>query len=182
MAKRMLTVFCCLVLSVGAVSCTSFKSRHYAGEKMLLTEEDISAETIWKIGDSVYFVHRVGEGTLAAATLNWDEDKGAYAMQTHELVPSKIGDHQFLNVKEGDYYTILRLVEAGEDAVLLLTVDKDKLEKDMADGLLQAHKEDGAIVMDGTKAALGRYVGNHVETLFALDAAGVARLIAGELK
>ena len=182
MAKRILTVFCCFLLSVGAISCTSFKSRHYAGEMMLLTEEDISAETIWKIGDSVYFVRMVGEGTIVAATLNWDEDKGAYAMQAHELVPSKIGDHRFMNVKDGDYYTILRLVGAGEDEVVLLTVDKDKLEKDMAEGLLQAHKEDGDIVMDGTKEALDRYIGSHIETLFALDAAGVARLIAGELK
>jgi hypothetical protein len=180
--KRILVLACCLVASIGAVACTSFKSRHYAGEKIALTKEDISAETVWKIGDDVYFVRLQEGGTLAAATIKWEEKKGAYAMRTYQLVPSQIGDDHFLNVKEGEYYTILRLVGAGTDAVVLFTVDKDKLEKDMADGLLQASQEDGNIVMDGPKEALDRYIASHIDTLFSLEAAGVARLISGALK
>ena len=182
MVKRIFALFCCLVLSVGAVSCTSFKSRHYAGEKVPLTKEDISADTVWKIGDDVYFVRLVEGGMLVAATLNWDEAKGAYSPRTYQLVPSKIGNHHFLNVKDGEYYTILRLVGGGEDSMVLFTVDKDKLEKDMADGLLDAREEDDNIIMDGSKEALDRYIADHIETLFSLDAAGVARLISGELK
>jgi hypothetical protein len=182
MVKRILALFCCGVISIGAVGCTGFKSRHYPGEKMTLTKEDISPETVWKIGDDVYFVRLMEGGTLVAASITWEEKKGAYAMRTCQLVPSKIGDDHFLNVKEGDYYTILRLVGAGEDAVVLLTVDKDKLEKDIGDGLLQAREEAGDIIMDGPKEALDRYIESHIDTLFSLDAAGVARLISGELK
>jgi hypothetical protein len=180
--KRILALFCCLVAGIGAVSCTSFKSRDYAGEKIALTKEDISPETVWKIGGDVYFVRLVEGGTLVAATINWEEKKGAYAMRTCQLVPSKIGGDHFLNVKEGEYYTILRMVGAGTDAVVLFTVDKDKLEKDMADGLLQASQEDGNIIMDGPKEALDRYIASHIATLFSFEAAGVARLISGQLK
>lgn len=182
MIKRYLALSCGLFLIAGVISCTSLKSRHIAGEKVLLTTEDISADSIWKAGEEVYFVRLVEEGTLVAATLNWDEKTGAYAMQTYQLVPSKIGEHHFLNVKDGDYYTILRLVGAGEDAVVLFTVDKDKLAKDRADGLLEAREEDGDIIVDGSKEALDRYIESHIDTLFSLDAAGVARLISGDLK
>ena len=182
MFKRILSLFCCFALSVGAVSCTSLKSRHYPGEKVALTEEDISPQTVWKAGEDVYFVRLAEDGTLAAATLKWEAQKGAYAMQTYQLVPSKIGDNQFLNVKDGDYYTLLRLVGAGEDTVVLLTVDADKIEKDVADGVLQARKEEGNFVMEGSKEDLDRYIAGHIDTLFSLEAAGVARLISGQLK
>jgi len=182
MVKRIFTLLCCLVVCVGAISCTRFKARHYAGEKVFLTEAEISEETIWEVGDQVYFVRLVEGGILAAATLEWDAKKNAYAMQTYELVSSKLGDHTFLNVKDGDYYTILRVVGAGDDTLVLLTVDKDKLEKDMAEGNLQARKEDTDIVMDGSKEALDRYIETHMDTLFSLDAAAVARLISGALK
>ncbi len=182
MAKRFFTLFCCLVVSVGAVSCTRFKARHYAGEKVFLTEAEISEETVWEVGDQVYFVRLVEGGMLTAATLEWDQKKNAYAMRTHEIVSSKLGDHTFLNVKEGGYYTILRVVGAGDDTLVLLTVDKDKLEKDMAEGSLQARKDDTDIVMDGPKEALDRYIESHMDTLFSLEAAAVARLISGELK
>ena len=182
MVKRYSALFCCLVLIAGSISCTRLKSKHMAGEQVRLTQEDISAESIWKLGDDLYFVRLEEEGTLAAATLNWDEKSGAYAMKTYQLVPSKIGEHHFLNVKDGDYYTILRLVGAGEDTVVLLTVDKDKLEKDLADGLLQARQEDGDFIVEASKEALDRYIASHIDTLFSLEAAGVARLISGELK
>jgi len=182
MVNRVLALFCCFVLSLSAISCTSFKSRHYAGEKVALTQEDISPETVWQVGDDVFFVRLVDDGTLVAASLIWEEKKSAFAIRTYQLVPSMIGDHHFLNVKDGEYYTILRFMGAGEDALVLLTVDKDKLKKDMADGVLQAREVDGDFVMDGSKEMLDRYIASQIDTLFSLDAAGVARLISGELK
>ena len=171
MVKRYSALLCCLILMAASISCTSLKSKHIAGEKVPLTQEDISADSIWKLGDDVYFLRLAEEGTLVAATLSWNEKTGAYAMKTYQLVPSKIGEHHFLNVKDGDYYTILRLVGAGEDEVVLFTVDKDKLAKDIADGLLQAREEDGGFIVDEPKEALDRYIASHIDTLFALDAA-----------
>jgi len=55
------------------------------------------------------------------------------------------GDDNFLNVKEGDDYTVLRLVGAGENAVVLSTADAHEVAKDVADGVLLARKEDGSL-------------------------------------
>jgi len=81
-------------------------------------------------------------------------------MQTCQVVPSKID--------EVGYYTILRLAGAGENAVVLSTADAHKVAKNVADGVLQARKEDGNFVMEGKKEDLDRYIASHSDTLFYL--------------
>ena len=182
MANRIVVTLCCFFLSVVAISCTSLKSRHIVGETIPMTEEEISTETVWKFGDDVYRLRLVDANHLVAATMEWDENKGMYTVRSYPVVPSKLGDHMFLNVKEGAYYIILRLVASGDDTVVLLTADEDKLEKDIAEGTLKARKENHEFIMDGSKEVLDQYIGANIDTLFSLEAAGVAQLILGEMK
>ena len=89
-------------------------------------------------------------------------------------------EHAFLNAKDGDLYTILRLIPAIDESAAILTIDTDKLDKDIAAGTLKAKKGDREYVVEGSKEELDAYVRANLPTLFSTDMAGTIRLISGK--
>jgi hypothetical protein len=182
MIKRILSLTFAALLCISALSCTSMKSRHFVGQKKILAENELSQESVWKMGKDVFLVRRLDDSKLIVSSMGWDKKTQAYSVASYPLVVSELGEYTFLNIKDGDLYTILRLVGAEGDAVVLLTVDKDKLETDIETGQIEAYKDDHAFIFSGSKAALDRYIQTNIDTLFSLEAVGIAELISGELK
>jgi hypothetical protein len=134
------------------------------------------------MGNDVFFVRRLDNSTLIVSSMGWDKKTQAYSVASYPLVVSKLGEYTFLNIKDGDLYTILRLVGAEGGAVVLLSVDSDKIERDMEAGLIKAQRDDHAFIFRGSKAELDHYIQTNIDTLFSLEAVGIAELISGELK
>jgi hypothetical protein len=158
------------------------KSHHIVGIEQVLTEKDLSQESVWKMGHDVFFVRRMDDNTFIAASMDWHKNTQTYSVVSYPLVVSKLGEYTFLNIKEGGLFTILRLVGAEGGAVVLLSVDSDKIETDMEAGLIKAHRDDHAFILSGSKAELDRYIETNIDTLFSLEAVGIVELISGELK
>jgi len=164
------------------LSCTSMKSHHIVGQKQVLAEKDLSQESVWKMGHDVFFVRRMDDNSLIAAAMDWHKNTQTYSVASYPLVVSKLGAYTFLNIKDGDLFTILRLVGTEGDALVLLSVDSNKIEADMEAGLIKAHRDDHAFILSGSKAELDRYIETNITTLFSLEAVGIVDLISGELK
>jgi len=180
--KRMIPLFLVIVFCLSALSCTSMKSHHIVGLKQVLTEKDLSQESVWKMGNDVFFVRRMDDNTLMAAAMDWNNHTQTYSVISYPLVVSKLGAYTFLNIKDGDLFTILRLVGAEGDTVVLLSVDSDKLETDMEADRIKAHRDDEAFIFSGSKAELDRYIETNIHTLFSLEMVGVVELLSGDLK
>lgn len=182
MVKRILSLSLAAIFCLSALACTSMKSKHFVGQKQILTEKELSQESVWKMGNDVFFVRRLNDNTLIVSLMDWDKKTQAYSVASYPLVVSKLGEYTFLNIKDGDLYTILRLVGGESDAVVLLSVDKDKLETDIEAGKIKAHKDDHAFICSGSKVDLDHYIQTNINTLFSLEAVGIATLISGELE
>ena len=184
-----LSALLCLLVS----SCASLQSKHYVGEKEKAETGDISADSVWQMGEGVFHVHVTDEGRLIAASVEWNEKAKRHELRTCEVVISSLDDHRFLNVLEDGQYTILRMGMASDPSPTLVvyTVDGDKLRKDIAAGKLKAtekkDKEKGQTynsiyVFEGPKEELDAYVKANLDMLFELDMVGVVRLISGKLE
>ena len=183
MMKRIIPLSFAIVFCLSTLlSCTSMKSHHIVGLEQVLTEKDLSQESVWKMGRDVFFVRRMADNTLIAASMDWHKNTQTYSVVSYPLVVSKLGEYTFLNIKEGDLFTILRLVGAEGGAVVLLSVDSDKIETDREAGLIKAHRDDHAFIISGSKAEFDRYIETNIDTLFSLEAVGIVELISGELK
>jgi hypothetical protein len=182
MIKRIMSLAVAAIFCLSALACTSMKSKHFVGQQQMLTEQELSQESVWTMGNDVFFVRRINDTTLIASSMDWDKKTQTYSVVSYPLVVSKLGAYTFLNIKDGDLYTILRLVGGESDAVVLLSVDKDKIETDIAAGKIKAQKEDRAFILSGSKAELDHYIETNINTLFSLEAVGIAKLISGELK
>lgn len=172
-----------LLLAVMACSsCSVLKSAHYAGEMETVSEEDLARESIWMCNDAVYYVHRSGSNTFVAATLEWNEQENAYAVESFPLFLSTLGDHLFLNIKgEDGLYTIFRAAPAGCSdsamALVLFSVDKDEMRKAIAAGTIKGHMDGNDVALDCSKAEQDEYIRNNIRTMFGMDPMLSAKLI-----
>jgi hypothetical protein len=165
-------------LCIAVASCTGLKSRYYPGETFVIDEKKLASESIWMWGNDAYYVRRTATNTLTATTLNWDKNKGEYTASTALLVPSKLGNHTFLSIKGKELYTIYRAELSGDESVVLFSVDMNKAEQDIANGTVNARKEDKNIIVDGSKKELDAYITNNIGTLFSIDTASIARKLS----
>jgi hypothetical protein len=180
MIKPFLSLVSLLALCFLSSSCSSLKSPYYIGEKQPM--EGLSTDSVWQTGNAVSFVRVVDSNTVVASWVKWDKNSQKHTLSTSPLVLSKLGDTLFLNVKEDDLYTILRIIPAPDGSMVLLTVDSDKVKADIAAKKIKAHTENSDIITDCSKEELDQYVKDNLPTLFDLNSSGVARLISGKLE
>jgi hypothetical protein len=147
----------------------------------MITEKELSTKSVWKYGDEIYHVQVVSSNKVVASNVKWDEGTGKHKLESFEVVPSKLDDTIFLNLLHDNLYTILRVMPAGEESIVLLTIDSDKVEEDIEKGKVKGRSERGTITLDCSKKELDEYIRANLKTLFALDAAGVLELIEGEM-
>jgi hypothetical protein len=175
--KQVLHMACGLVLCISLSSCSGLKSKHYPGKPLVISEEELSNESIWLYQGDTYYVRRMETNSYIAATLKWDEKKNEYIASSHRLIPSELGEHAFLNIEDGDLYTIFRAVFVDEESMVLFGVDRDKVVQDIADGIVCAHTNKHDVILDGSKKDVDEYIQNHAHSIFSMDSASIAKLI-----
>jgi hypothetical protein len=170
-----------MIIGMACASCSTLKSPHYVGEQEPAREKDLADITVWQQDEDVYFVKRVASNTLVAATLEWDDKSNDFTVRSFPFIVSELDDHLFLNVKDGDLYSIFRVAGAGGDddpAFVLFTIDDDSMIKDMADGKIKARKAGDDIIMECTKEEQDAYILENIYTMFHTDGACIVRQIA----
>ena len=170
-----------LIIGAACISCSTLKSPHYVGEQEPMSEKDLADITVWENGDDVFFVKRVDSNTLVAATLEWDGDINNFTVRSFPFIVSALGDHMFLNVREGDLYSIFRVAGACSDdepIFALFTIDDDKMKQDIADGKIKARKEKDDIIMECTKEEQDAFIMENIDKVFHMDGASIVRQIA----
>ena len=180
MNNRTLTTAGMLALSIGLSSCSELRSPHYVGTIKSMDKGDIGCSSIWKMADEVYYVRCLNSTSCVAATLEWNKNMGEFTVNSFPIIISELDDHLFLNVNNGDYYTILRLACAFDDAIVLFTIDKDKMAQDVADGEIKAHVDGDHIYMDCSKHEQDEYISRHMNSMFPMDQGRVVQLISEE--
>ena len=182
MIRQFLSLTCLLTTCFLSSSCSSLKSPYYVGEKQPIKDKELSTESVWQAGDAVYFVRMIDTNTVIASTVEWDKATQKHTLSTGQLVLSKLGDTFFLNVKNDDLYTILRMIPSADNSWILLTIDSGKVEADIAEGKIKAHKDgNSSIITDCSKEELDQYVKDNLQTLFDLNISSVAKLISGKM-
>jgi hypothetical protein len=183
MMKSLTLIGAALTIAVLTPSCARFRSDHYVGERQPISSNTVTENSVWQLGDEVYHVRVVDSNTLVAASAKWDSTSRTHTLTSYPLVCSTLGGHNFLNVWDENHYTILRMIASGsESEVVLLTIDADKVNKDIAEGKLKARRDGHDFLASCSKEELDRYVLENLPSLFSLDGAGVARLLSGKLK
>lgn len=180
MIKPLLSLVSLLAICLLSASCSSLKSSYYVGEQQPISNIDLTTNSVWQIEDVVYFVRVIDPNTVVTSSVKWDQDALKHTLSTYPLVLSKLGDTLFLNVKRDDLYTILRMIPSVDDSFVLLTIDSDKMEADIAAGKIKARKEGSDIITDCSKEELDQYVKDNLATLFDLNVSSVAKLISGK--
>jgi len=182
MLKKILHTSCAIALCMLCTSCASLRCKHFPGTREPLTEKELSHASVWKYGDEIYHVKVVSSNQVVACSVKWDDETARHALESFEVVPSKLEETIFLNILKDGLYTILRVMPAGEKSMVLMTIDRDKVEKDIAEGKIKGARKGGEYTLDCSQQELDDYIRANLTTLFSLDAAGVLELIKGELK
>jgi len=179
---KFLYTSCVIALCMLCTSCTSLKCKHFPGTQEMITEKQLNSESVWKFGDTIYHVKVANSNRVVASWVEWDDKTDKHRIKSFPVVVSKLNDTMFLNVKIDEFYTILRLTPAGNDSIVLLTIDGDKVKKDIEKGIIKGSKSDNGYILDCTKQKLESYIKSNLNTLFSLDGAGVLKLIEGKMK
>ena len=180
--KKFLYASCVIALCILCTSCTSLKCKHFPGTQEMVDEKQLSSESIWKLGEAVYHVKVANSNRVVASYVKWDDKTDKHRLKSFPVIISKMDDTLFLNVKTDEFYTILQLTPAGDESIVLLTIDHDKVEKDIEKGIIKGSKKDGDYILDCTKQELESYIKTNINTLFSLNGAGVLKLIEGKMK
>lgn len=181
MFKTVMTLVGCVIIIVSLTSCASLKSKYYVGEIEPIDEEEMIEESIWQYNDKVFFLRAIDSTTVIASSLDWRESEKAYKVITSQVVITTLDEHLFLNLKEEkeDLYTILRLIPSMDGEMVILTVDKEKIEKHIKEGRVKATKAGDDFILNLTKKELDVYIRENLNDLFDYDVAGVIRPIKG---
>jgi hypothetical protein len=172
-----LILVCLLILVLLVSSSTKLKSKHYVGEREILSTKEYEQESLWQYEDDAFYVRIVDSTTVIASYLEWNDTIKEYNVVTMEVVPTKIGEDHFLNLKETDgLYNILRMIGTSDGSVAFFGVDEKKLDKDIEDGRIKVSKNnEGDYIPELDKAELDKYVSENINELFKIQTAGLIR-------
>lgn len=168
-----------LVICFGLVSCSELHSPHYVGEIIEISEEDLGDESTWLIDELVYTIRRTGSNSFVAATMTWDRKKAEYIARTMPILLTALeDDYIFLNLMDEEgQYLILRAVCSMDESLVLFTIDKEKMEKDIKSGKLKARIDEEQVYLECSKEEQDEYILNSIATLFHYDNARIARKV-----
>ncbi|MCK5543209.1 MAG: hypothetical protein KAI40_11010 [Desulfobacterales bacterium] len=189
MIKIIVKLFCCTMISLFLVSCSSLKSEHYVGQKLPIHEE-LEEESIWQFEDKVFYVRVVSPANspiITASSLQWNKLKNKYEIKTSQVTVTELkiddaDDSLFLNLKEEKegLYTILRLIPSSSDKdMVIFTVDKGTIKKHIKEGKVKAVKKGDAFILKLTKEELDSYIRENLNEIFDYGGAGIIKPLKG---
>jgi hypothetical protein len=117
----------------------------------------------------------VSDYKAMASSLRWDNNSNRFTQVDSEIVISELAEQKFLNVKEGNLFTILRLVGTIDGQFVIFEPSRGKLEKDITAGLIKVKDNSDRRVfeLDMSKKKLDAYVEKNLLELFELDSLSV---------
>jgi len=176
MYKKSLVLVSLVLFVLLVSSCTKLKSAHYVGEREILTTKEYEKESIWQYEDDVFYARIIDSTTVIASSLEWNNSKKEYEVVTMEVIPTKIGENYFLNLKEADgLYNVLRMISTSDGSIAFFGVDDEKLDKDMEEGRIKATKDDNDYILELDKAELDVYISENINELFKIKTAGLIK-------
>jgi hypothetical protein len=176
MYKITLLLFSLLFFVLLISSCTKLKSKHYVGEREILATKEYEKESLWHYEDDAFYLRIIDSTTVVSSYLEWNDSKKEYEVVTMEVVPTKMGEDYFLNLKESDgLYNILRMISTSDGSIAFFGVDDKKLDKDIEEGRIAVTKKDSDYIIDLGKAELDKYVSENIHELFKIQTAGLIR-------
>jgi len=176
MFKKSLVLVSLVLFVLLVSSCTKLKSKHYVGEREILTTKEYEKESIWQYEDDVFYVRIIDSTTVIASSLEWKDSKKGYEVVTMEVVTTKIGKDYFLNLKEPDgLYNVLRIISTSDGSIVFLGVDDKKLDKDIEEDRIKVTKKDSDYIIDLDKSELDTYVSENINELFKVQTAGLIK-------
>lgn len=162
------------------VSCSELRSPHYVGEVVEIMEEDLGRESAWVMDEELYWIRRTGSNSFVAATMEWNRKTETYEARTAPILLTQLDDHLYLQLKEDDEYIILRAACSQDESLILFTIKKDIIEKDVQEGKIRARISGNKITLECSKEEQDEYIRDNVERIFSYDCARVARKVYEE--
>ena len=177
--KKIILMFCGLMVCLSMASCHVMKSKHFPGKMVMVKDKDIGKEMSLHFEKKTFSVKFVDKDSAVIAYLQWNKEKKNYDVISRNMVISEIGETHFLNVKvDKDNYAILRYAASdNKEKFVLYTIDKDKVEKDIAAGLIEAKIVGHDVIFDMTKDKFDRYITENLNTLFDFEHPGILTVI-----
>lgn len=164
------------------VSCSALQSSDIVGERKTFSEEEVGSESVWKIEDQLYYVRVASANRLVASTVKWDKDRQAHKLETEEIVLSRLGDDQFLNLKIEDLYHIHYMVPSDDGRVLLFYgINPDALNKHLGRGVVKRDARQDVYTLEGTKEEVDQFIRAHIKSIYDPRKVTAAHLISGSL-
>lgn len=181
MKKTWSTVGLFLAVSL-LVSCSALQSPEIVGERKAFAEDEVGNESVWKIEDQIYYVRVAATNRLVASIVEWDKDRQTHKLETEEIVLSRLGDDQFLNLKIEDLYHIHYLVPSDDGRVLLFYgINPDALNKHLGRGVVKTDARHDVYTLEGTKEEIDQFIRANIKSMYDPGEVTVAHLISGSL-
>jgi hypothetical protein len=187
MIKQLFFITTLLVTIILSSACSTLRSKNYVGKKENIFEKkNIGKDMVWVLNvdeKPTYHVHIVNSNSLVATVVEWDKKTKKHTMKSMNMLVTSLNDYLFLQYKEGEYYTILRLLPSDEESAVLLTINSKKIKKDIEEGKVKIKKTDSdTYTFEGSKKELDDYILKNISTLFYYNGAAICRSISGKLE
>ncbi len=183
-----------LLLTLGA--CSSVTTTHLIGEP-IDAEHAARIEGAWTGGDSVFFVHNLGDGKAHVATTRWSDGEQKFTIEQDTVFLRALGEAVILQIaeqreKENETrYSLTRLLITESSEIIYLAADADRFAAAIKRGELKGEAQgDGEVVegfaatqsndvrLTGSKAEIDAYLTpERLNLLFPIEASGVLRRI-----
>ncbi len=192
MSKLIMKLFCCTMVSLFLVSCSSLKSEHYVGEKEKSIHGELQEESIWRFEDKVFYVRAKGTGdsaTITVSSLVWSVTKQKYEVKTAQVVITSLESANkdkdkslFLNIKDtkDGLYKIFCLVPSTNNKdMVIFTIDSLAIEKHIKEGKVKAIEKKNDFILQLTKKELDNYIKENLNDIFEYGGAGILKSLSG---
>lgn len=183
-----------LLLALGA--CSSVTTTHLLGEP-IDAEQAARLEGAWVGGDSIFFVHHVGEGKTHVGTARWNDGEQKFTIEQDTVFVRAVGEAVILQIAEQreqeseTRYSLTRLLITESGEIIYLAADADRFAAAIKRGELKGEAQgDGEVVegfaatrsknvhLTGAKAEIDAYLTpERLSLLFPVEASGVLRRI-----
>lgn len=169
-------------------SCTDLRSPHYVGviQEPMKLAENLERESTWVFNEEVYYTSIIDSTNILVGGLKWSDAEKNYVAKSFPMLITRLGNDYFINLKwdQDSLYSIYRIsgIIPDEGSIAFLTMNKDSVNKLIAETGINVAKSEPAYTFDMSKEDLDRFMQNHVNRIFPFASVGIIKNIAGYKK
>jgi len=191
----------CLLIAwacIGLGACSSVTTTHLLGEPIDDTQAR-ALDGVWKLEDSLFLAHSVGEGRFQIASTKWDESEKKFKTDENTLIIRQIGEVLLVHI-EGEQeeaaaaeprYALARIVLPGTGEIILLPADEQRFAEavkredlkgsvggEQVGGFMAGRPTD--VHLTGTREEIDAYLTpERVALLFPVEKCSIVRRVEG---